>query len=252
MIFVLVIIFGLIIGSFLNVIIYRVPRGISIIRPGSHCQNCKEPIKWYDNIPLISYIILRGRCRHCKSPISWKYPAVELITALSLFLIVFKYRLSSDSLIYTILILFLIPISFIDLERKLILNKLTIPCFILGILLITVLQNERIVNSLIGGVAGGAIILIISVLGRIAFKKESMGMGDMKLLVITGIYVGFPGVLLCLFFGIIVSGIYIFSGMLLKKIKLGDTISFGPFIAIGTLVYLIFGDLMLGWYVGLL
>jgi len=147
--------------------------------------------------------------------------------------------------------LFLIPISFIDAERGLILNKLTIPCFIFGIFLVLIFQIEMWKSFLFGALAGGGIMLAIAIAGKLLFKKESLGMGDVKLLVIIGTYVGFPHVLISLFFGTLVAAIFILWGIIFKRLRFGNTIPFGPFIAIGTLVYLVWGGTILNWYAGL-
>ena len=247
----LVVILGLILGSFLNVVIYRLPRGLSLVAPRSYCPVCGKPIKFYDNVPLISYLLLRGRCRECGARISWRYPFVEGITALCLALLFLKYGLSIKWIMYSVLTLFLIPISFIDAERGLILNKLTIPCFIFGIFLVLIFQIEMWKSFLFGALAGGGIMLAIAIAGKLLFKKESLGMGDVKLLVIIGTYVGFPHVLISLFFGTLVAAIFILWGIIFKRLRFGNTIPFGPFIAIGTLVYLVWGGTILNWYAGL-
>jgi leader peptidase (prepilin peptidase)/N-methyltransferase len=250
LIIIFIILVGLVMGSFLNVVIHRLPEGKSLIYPGSHCVSCQKPIKFYDNIPIISYMVLRGRCRQCGARIPWRYPLVEILTAvcfLSLFLI---YGLTPRMFVYGVLILFLIPISFIDVEKGLILNKLTIPGFILGVGLVLGFQIESWLEVLIGALGGGIILLLLGFLGKALFKKECLGMGDVKLIVMIGVYIGFPEVGISLFLGAIVASIFIVIGMIFKKIKLGDTIPFGPFVAIGTLVYLLWGSSILQWYGG--
>ncbi len=247
---ILIFLLGLILGSFLNVVIYRLQRGLSIVFPGSSCPVCKKPIRFYDNIPLLSYILLKGRCRQCGSSISWRYPFVEGLTALCLLALYLKYGITFQFLSYGILILFLIPISFIDIDKGLVLNKLTILCFILGVLLILGFQIETWKNSLFGAIGGGGIIWLMGVLGKMIFRKDSLGFGDVKLLVTIGVYVGFPEVAMCLFLGICIAGVFIFGGLILKKLSLGNTIPFGPFIALGTLVYLIWGPSLVNWYLG--
>jgi leader peptidase (prepilin peptidase)/N-methyltransferase len=167
-------------------------------------------------------------------------------------LLFLKFGATIDFIKYAVMTLFLIPISAIDLERRLILNKLTLPGFILGILLVAIFQFETLINGILGAVSGGGFLLIVGLLGQILLKKDSMGMGDVKLLVMIGIYVGFPDALLSLLFSMFAAAIYIFGGMALRKVKLGDTIPFGPFIAIGTLVFLLLGDFVVAWYLGLL
>ncbi len=252
-----VIIFGLIFGSFLNVVIYRLPRGISLVRPGSHCPSCHAPIRFYDNIPVLSYLFLGGRCRRCKKTVSWRYPAVELLTAAVLALIFWRYGWSEEFIRYGVLSLFLVPISFIDWERGLIPNKLTVPGFILGLALAFAFQIENwasvlLLDLLAGALGGGTIVLLLGLLGRLLFRKESLGMGDVKLLVMIGIYVGFPGNVLSLFFGSIAAALYILVAALQRKLHFGKTIPFGPFIAFGTLVFVAAGTYIIRWYTGLL
>ena len=246
----LVTLLGLIVGSFLNVVIHRLPIGRSLIRPGSSCPSCGEPIRFYDNIPLVSYLLLKGRCRECGAPISWRYPLVEGMTVLCFVLLFLRYGLSIKLVTTGVLVLFLIPISFIDLEKGLVLNKLTIPGFILGVLLVLGFQVENWREVLFGALGGGGVVLLIGCMGKLLFRRESLGMGDVKLLVMIGAYVGFPEVLVCLFLGVLVAAIFIFGGIILKRLSLGSTIPFGPFVAIGTLVYLLWGDLIIRGYVG--
>jgi leader peptidase (prepilin peptidase)/N-methyltransferase len=242
---------GLILGSFFNVLIYRMPKGLSIVRPGSHCTSCGQPVKFYDNIPVLSYILLKGRCRSCHASFSWRYPAVELLTAFCLVSVFLKYGWSNQTIAYGVLVLFLIPISFIDIDNGLILNRLTIPGFILGMVLMIGLQIEIWYMVIAGALFGGFLILAISFLGKLLFRKESMGMGDLKLLVMIGVYVGFPKTALCLFYGVFIAALFIFYGIIFKKVRIGDTIPFGPFIAIGTLVHLLFGELIISKYLEL-
>lgn len=248
---VIVALFGFIVGSFLNVVIHRLPDGRSLIHPRSRCPRCENPIRFYDNIPVLSFLILRGRCRDCREPISWRYPLVEILTALCLLGLYWRYGLSPQFACYGLLILFLIPIAIIDLDRGLILNRLTIPGFILGLPLVLLLHIETWWNVLIGAAGGGLIVWLIGLLGRAMFRKESLGMGDIKLIVMIGVYVGFPEVIISLFFGVVAAAITIFIGMSLRKIRLGDTLPFGPFIAVGSLVYLMWGEPILAWYRGL-
>ena len=243
---------GLLLGSFLNVIICRLPNHESIVLPGSRCPGCKTAIKPYDNIPVFSYLILKGKCRACGTPISWQYPVVELITGLLLALLYWKFGWTPEFLIYSILALFLLPIAAIDLKYRLILNKLTVPGFILGMVLMLGLQIENWKSLILGALCGGLVIFAIGYLGTLLFKKESMGMGDVKLFVMIGIYIGLKGVLLSMLFSVYIAAIFILGGLVLRKLKLGETIPFGPFIAIGSLAYLMCGDSVVRWYLSLL
>jgi leader peptidase (prepilin peptidase) / N-methyltransferase len=235
-------------GSFLNVVIHRLPRGESLVTPGSSCPACGKPIRFYDNIPLFSFLILNGKCRRCGAPISWRYPIVEALTALIIMSLFAVYGWSWHFLAFGILMLFLIPISFIDLETGFIPDKLSIPAFLIGIIFVIVFQIVNWKSALIGAVSGGALLLLLMVLGKAVFKKDAMGMGDVKLLVFIGVYVGFPAVMISLFLGSIAASLVILVGLLMKKIDIQNRIPFGPFIAIGTLGYLLGGKALVEWY----
>jgi leader peptidase (prepilin peptidase)/N-methyltransferase len=247
----LVLIIGLILGSFLNVVIHRLPQGQSIVWPGSRCPSCLNLIRPYDNIPIVSYILLGGRCRFCQASISWRYPLIEGLTAICLGALYLRYDLSGQFWVYGMLTLFLIPLSFIDLDHGILPNKLTIPGFILGLFLGMILQIEAWTSIAIGALFGGGIMFLISLMGKMLFHKESLGMGDVKLLVMIGVYVGFPWIGVCLFFGILIAALVILISVLRKKLRFGNTIPFGPFIAIGTLVFLLWGDIIVRTYLSL-
>lgn len=243
-----VFIMGLVIGSFLNVVICRLPKGESVVFPASHCPVCNVRIKLYDNIPLVSYLLLGGKCRSCRSRIALRYPLVELLTALVVTALYCKYGIGWNFWHAAVLMLFLIPIAFIDWDTQLVLNKLTLPGFFTGVLLILLFQTEMWLRALLGAIGGGAIVLLLAGLGKLIFRKDSIGFGDVKLLVLIGVFAGFPAVVICLVFGIFAASLYIVSGMLLKKITMGDVIPFGPFLAIGTLGYFLAGVEVMQWY----
>ncbi len=243
---------SLALGSFLNVVIYRLPRSISLIRPRSHCTVCKSVIPFYDNIPILSYLILRGHCRFCHTPIHWRYPLIEGLTALMFLALYWKYGLSLDFIRYSILVLFLIPMSVIDIDRGLILNVLVFPAIILGLLFILIFQIEKLPDALLGGVGSGFAVFLIGLAGNWMFRKDSLGMGDVKLIVLIGIYLGFPETLIAFFFGVVLAAFFIVPGLVFRRMKLGGTIPFGPFIAGGTLVHLLFGEQIIQWYIHLL
>ncbi len=239
--YLIIFILGLILGSFMNVVIHRLPRGESIIHPRSHCPQCGAGVKPYDNIPVVSYLFLRGRCRSCGTSISIQYPLVELLTAITLLSVAIRYGVSEKTLIYGVLVCFLIPISVIDLQTRLILNKLTVPGFVAGVALVCLLEPERWKEIPFGVIGGGIVLVALSVLGKLIFKKESLGMGDVKLVVLIGAYIGFPEILIAFYFGALIAGLYILGALIFKKIRIGDTIPFGPFIALGSFVFLLWG-----------
>jgi len=198
---ILLFILGLAVGSFSNVCIYRIPGNESIIYPASHCPKCHSSISLKDNIPLLSYILLKGRCRNCKSRISIQYPAVELLTGLVYVIIYQIYGLSVQSLIYIILSSALIVITFIDLNEQVIPEVISIPGIVIGLILSFFIPYISFVNSALGIVIGGGIILVIRLAGSLIFKKESMGIGDIELAGMIGAFLGWRYIMISLFFG---------------------------------------------------
>lgn len=215
---VLIFILGLIVGSFNNVCIYRIPRNESIIYPASHCPKCRSNISPKDNIPLLSYILLKGRCRNCKSKISIQYPIVEFLTGLTYLIIYLTYGLSIQSLIYTILSSALIIIAFIDLNEQVIPEVISLPGMVIGLILGFFVSYISFINSALGIVIGGGIILVIRLAGSLIFKKESMGIGDIELAAMIGAFLGWRYIMISLFLGFFLgalAGIF----LILSKIK---------------------------------
>ncbi|OMH40519.1 prepilin peptidase [Desulfurobacterium indicum] len=240
---------GTIIGSFLNVCIYRLPREESIIFPGSHCPKCNSPIKWYDNIPIISYLLLKGKCRYCGEKIPPIYPLVELLSGLLTAGIFFRFGISFDSFYYSILTWFLIVISAIDIKELMVPVK---PCYIvmvLGILLSPFTHSVSLIDSILGASLGAGIILFIIESYFIFRNKEGMGYGDANIMAVIGAFLGWKKVFFVIFFasliGAIVGIIFIISG---KDSE--SPLPFGPFLAIGGYLTIFLGDLLLKFYLG--
>jgi len=245
-----VLLLGLIIGSFSNVCIYRIPRQESLIRPGSHCPKCNQPIKFYDNIPLVSFIILKGKCRYCKEKISWQYPLVEFLTAVLYLLLFLRYGLQLVTFVYMFFCSALIIITFIDLKENIIPDVLSLPFLLLGFLMSFFLKNLSPINSLLGILAGGGVLLLVAILGSFLFKKEAMGGGDIKLAAMVGAFLGWQLTLLSLFLSFF-TGAIIGIVILIKNKGESDPIPFGPFIALGTIIALFFGHSIINWYLSL-
>lgn len=253
----LIFVIGLIFGSFANVCIYRLPKGKSILYPPSFCPNCNKSIKWYDNIPLLSYIILKGKCRYCKKTISPRYFIVEFLTGSLFFLIYKQFGLHLITLVYNILILSLIIVSFIDIDTFLISDVIVIPGIFLGLLFsffIPEIHNMERFNSFlysfIGVITGGGILILLGILGKIFFKKEAMGGGDVKLLGMIGGFLGWKCVFLTLFFGSLFGTIMSLILILMKKTKIEDYVPFGPYLAIGAIISIFFkGNYFLGFLI---
>lgn len=247
---VLIFILGLIVGSFSNVCIYRIPRNESIIYPASHCPKCRSSISPKDNIPLLSYILLKGRCRNCKSKISIQYPIVEFLTGLTYLIIYLIYGLSIQSIIYIILSSALVIIAFIDLNEQIVPDVISLPGIIVGFIVSFLVPYISFVNSALGVLVGGGIILVIGLAGSVIFKKEAMGGGDVKLAAMIGAFLGWRYIIISLFLGFFlgaVAGIF----LILSKIKSReDTVPFGPFIVLGCFITLLWGEQIISWYIG--
>jgi len=241
---------GLIVGSFSNVCIYRIPRNESIVYPASHCPKCHTTIKPIDNIPLLSYILLRGRCRHCKSKISIRYPIVEFLTGFIYIIIYLIYGLSYQTLIYIILSSALIIITFIDLNEQIIPDVISLPGIVIGFILSFFVPYISFINSALGIVVGGGIILIIGLGGSVIFKKEAMGGGDVKLAAMIGAFLGWKYIIVSLFLGFFLGAVTGIILIITKIKKREDVVPFGPFIVLGSLITLLWGEQIISWYLG--
>jgi leader peptidase (prepilin peptidase) / N-methyltransferase len=245
----LILILGLIIGSFLNVCIYRIQREESIVFPPSHCTSCGYNLKAVDLIPVISYIFLRGRCRKCREKISIRYPVVELINGIMYLVLFLKFGLSYNFLFSAIFFSLLFVISLVDLESKEIYLSTIIFGVIIAVLYILMshfIFGTNIVNNLLGGVIGYGIIMLVVILTR------GMGEGDAEIAGICGLFLGIKGILLALFIAIITGGI-VGSIILLLKLKgKKSEIAFGPYIALGTIISILYGTEIIGFYLMLL
>ena len=241
------IIFGSLWGSFANVCIYRLPENKNVITGRSSCPNCKNKIPWYNNIPLLSFILLMGKCRLCKKPIDLQYFIVELISAISFLSIYYFFGLTLAALLLLILSIFFIIIFFIDLKHFIIPNELTFPLMIIGFfksfdpnLNQTIFPNY--INSLIGGVFGYLIIWLIIFFYKKVRKKEGMGLGDAKLLAVIGFWFGWFSIPFTIFISSIVALIFVVPSLINKSRKMSSQIPFGPYIIIGCILYVSFSN----------
>jgi len=219
------------------VCIYRIPRDISIIKPSSFCPSCKRPIKFYDNIPIISYFVLKGKCRYCGNPISVQYPLVEFITGVLTLLLFLRFGLSKEFFFLLPFICSLIVITFIDFQHQIIPDIITIPGAISGMLL-HLLTKEGALDSILGLLVGGGSLLFISLAYMIIYRKEGMGGGDIKLMAMIGAWLGIRSVLPVIMIGAFSGSIY----GLIKNRGRGGVIPFGPFLSLGAIVYIFFQD----------
>ncbi|HUR84836.1 MAG TPA: prepilin peptidase [Solirubrobacteraceae bacterium] len=239
--------FGLIIGSFLNVVVFRLPARASLATPGSRCPACETPIKPYDNIPVLSWLLLRGRCRACSEPIAARYPLVEALTGL-LFAAVVAVHLHStvDLVLGLVLVAFLVPIALIDLDHRLIPNRLTLPAAVLAVVLGTALDPGGEVERLIAGAAAALVLGLPALL-----HPSGMGMGDAKLVGVLGLFLG-ASVAPAFFVAFLVGTIGGVAIMMRKGMARGrkTRVPFGPFLALGGVVGVLAGNELVALYLG--
>lgn len=243
----LLFILGLLIGSFLNVCIYRIPRGENISYPPSHCTGCGARIKPYDLFPLISYILLGGKCRNCGRGISIRYPLIELLIGLLFLALYFVYGVSFELLKFIIFIPFIVVIGFIDLETTDVYFKTTLSGSIAGIILIITGKfiGYNVWEYIYGALLGGGVIAIIVLLTR------GMGWGDAEICFLCGLFLGLRMTLLMLFISFVFGGIFGAVLLILRKKSRKDYIPFGPFITLAALFCIYFGERILNWYLSL-
>ena len=231
-------------GSFANVCIYRLPLNKGVVSGRSYCPNCKKKIAWYDNIPIISYLLILAKCRKCKKKISFKYPLVEFITIITFLTIYFIYGVTMTTILLIILFLTFIIIFFIDLKHFIIPNSLTFSMMILGFIksfdqnLNSLFPNY--LNSLLGGILGYGIIWLIIISYKLFRNKEGMGLGDAKLLAVIGFWFGWTAIPFVIFSSSIVALISVIPSLLNKSKKLSSEIPFGPYIIMGCILYIVF------------
>lgn len=270
---------GSVIGSLSNVVIYRLPQHKSIWKPPSHCPKCETRIAWYDNIPIYSWIRLRGKCRHCKAPISPRYIIVEFISGSLYFIVlwVFGYMhlqsagelpnlsdlqlkiipILAKAYIFTSLLLIL---SAIDIDLKILPNRLTFPGMIIGFILAIAVFPEgpmewrhlpihfRYIDSLIGFVGGGVALYLIAVLSLFILRKEGMGGGDIKLCAMMGAFLGWKALIVAMFFGFLIGAFFGLLFVILRINQLKSYIPFGPYLAAGAFIAMLFGKQIAWWY----
>ena len=244
---VFVFLFGLCIGSFLNVCIYRMGREESVVKPASHCPKCQKPIRWHDNIPLLSYVLLRGRCRDCGAKIAPRYFLIELLTGCLFAVLWSRYGLGPLLFVYALLGSGLIVATFVDFDFRVIPDEISVGGVVAGVILSVLFPQMHgatthvlgLGRSLIGVVVGGGVLWLLGVFGDFIFKKESMGGGDIKLLAMIGAFLGWQLALLALPVASLIGAVV---GIVAKLRTKESEIAFGPYLSIGALVGLFYGD----------
>ena len=243
---------GLCIGSFLNVCIYRLPNSQSLVHPRSTCPHCNTIIRFYDNIPVLSYLWLKGRCRHCGAAIALRYPIVELLGGLFALGTYLKFGLTIETPIYYIFIAALLVVTFIDLDHRIIPDVITlsgIPLFFIASFL---LPKITWTQSLLGILVGGGSLFLVAGTYHLITKKDGMGGGDIKLLAMIGAVVGWQGVLFTIFASSLLGTLAGLAVMVQSRQGMKLAVPFGPFLAIGSIIYLFFGTRLITLYINLL
>ena len=249
MILIMVALFSIMIGSFYNVCIHRMIKGESIVYPSSYCPNCGHPLVPLDLVPILSYVFLLGRCRYCKSKISLRYPMVEIITPILSILLYNTYGLSLQFVGYFIFAGILIIVTFIDIRQQIIPNQMIIIGLISGMLFSLINITTGFLDALLGLILGSGSLLMIALISLLIFKKQGMGGGDIKLLGVIGLFLGWKLTLLTLLFSIYIGGIFSALLLLFKLKKKGEYIPFGPFISLASIIALLWGNGIVQWYV---
>ena len=240
---------GAVIGSFLNVCILRLPSEQSVVRPPSRCPKCGSGVRWYDNIPIVSWLLLRGRCRSCGNPISVQYPLIELATAAIWVGMAMLFGNELEAVRGALFLTILLGIAMTDAREYIIPDEFSIGGLILGLGLSLVHGLDGLRTAVIGAAVGFALLWVIAWLGKHAFKKEAMGGGDIKMMAMVGAFVGWKGVFLTIFLGSIVGTVVFGPLALIGKKK---DVPFGIFLAMGAAVTFLWGDAVLEWYRGYL
>jgi leader peptidase (prepilin peptidase)/N-methyltransferase len=241
---------GLVFGSFLNVLIYRIPRHKGVVFDRSACPNCGARISWYHNIPLLSFMWLRGKCASCRKPISWRYPAVEALNAILYLYFFWQFDLTLSFVIFSALASALLVIFFIDLDFQIIPDVITLPGMAAGLAVSLLPGGLGILPSLVGLLVGGGALYLIALAGDFLFKKESMGGGDIKMAAMLGAFLGWQKVLLIFMssavIGLVVSLVIMIFSKALRKERV---VPFGPFLSIAAVVAMIYGDRIIAFYI---
>jgi len=241
-------VFGLMIGSFLNVCIARIPEGESIVSPGSRCPRCRTPIRWYDNLPVLSYLVLGGKCRSCREPISARYPAVELITAIAFALQAFHvgddFVLLASRLIFTAILIVLFGTDY-DVQR--LPNVLTLPGLVIG-LAFSAVQPPGLRDAVIGALLGAGILQGIRLVWYALRGVEGMGFGDVKMLAMIGAFLGWRNVIVVLFFSSLAGAIVGVALTVTGRQAMSAKLPFGTFMAVAAFAASLYGERLAAWY----
>jgi len=239
---------GAAVGSFLNVLIYRLPEEKSIILPASHCTICNHAIRFYDNIPLLSYLFLKGRCRNCSESISLRYPLVELLTAIMSLMAYWKFGPSTQYLCAFVFVCSLIAITFIDLDHQIIPDVISLPGIPIFFLAAVFVMKLRFLDAFLGFLIGGGVLFGVAFVYELITKREGMGGGDIKLLAMIGAFLGWQSLLFVLLVSSFAGAAVGITVMIVKGQDMKYAVPFGPFLSLGAIAYLFFGGYLSGMF----
>ncbi len=242
---------GLIVGSYLNVLVHRLPSGKSTIWPRSSCPFCGGSIKIRDNIPLLSFLLLKGRCRHCGAPISWRYPLIEGFTALAFVACALRFGVTIETLIAILFVALMVLLAAIDMEHFLLPDSITLPGLLLGLALRAWHPHTSFLDALAGAVLGAGLLILLINFWFWLRHEEGMGLGDVNMLALIGAFLGWQGVLTTLFVAALTGALTGILLLLTGRVGLRSRLPFGVFLALGGLVSLFFGDFLALYFDGL-
>jgi leader peptidase (prepilin peptidase)/N-methyltransferase len=243
--------FGLCIGSFLNVVIYRLPLGQSLSTPPSRCRKCGYSLRWFDNIPVLSWVFLRGRCRKCGINVSWQYPVVELVTGILFVLVVWLTPVGPLLASRLLLVCILIALFGIDLEHQILPNVITLPGIVIGLML-SAIAPPGIKDAAIGVLVGGGLLYAIAGAYYLWRREEGMGMGDVKMLAMLGAFLGWKAVLVTVILASFAGAVVGLAMMAFQRGSMKYALPFGTFLAIGAVIAMFVGEPLIAWYAGFL
>jgi leader peptidase (prepilin peptidase)/N-methyltransferase len=245
------VLFGLVWGSFLNVVIHRVPLGLSLVSPRSRCPSCGKPVAAYDNVPLLSYVVLGGRCRHCKASIAVRYPFIEAAVGAASLSSFVRHGMSLDYAAEVAFVAAMVALIFIDFDHQILPNSITLPGMALGLALAGPRVDVSFPDALLGASLGGGLLFLVSEVYFRLRKVEGLGMGDVKMMGMVGAFVGWKGVLLTLFLGSLSGTLVGLTVMAASKGDLRTKLPFGTFLGMGAIATVYVGERLIGWYASL-
>ena len=246
------ILFGLIVGSFLNVCIYRLPHDLSVVKPRSQCPVCGKMIAWYDNFPILSYLFLLGKCRYCHTAISFRYPLIEAVTGLISWVLIHRFGPSWLYLVYFLYSAALITITMVDLDHRIIPDEISLPGIPIGLVLAAFTPLISFWDALAGVFVGGGLLLVVGIFYEGLRKQEGIGGGDIKLLGMIGAFTGWQGALFTIFGGSIIASVAGISLMIVRRTNSQIPIPFGPYLSGASFVYLLYGKQLITAYLNLI